>query len=32
VKPDLADLILKARSGKLDLVSGGGGKYGSVKK
>lgn len=32
VKPALADLILKARSGKLDLVSGGGGKYGSVKK
>ncbi|MFP7483047.1 endonuclease Q family protein [Priestia filamentosa] len=32
VKPALADLILKARSGELDLVSGGGGKYGSVKK
>ncbi|RPK15623.1 endonuclease Q family protein [Priestia endophytica] len=32
VKPALAALILKARSGELDLVSGGGGKYGSVKK
>lgn len=32
VKPALADLILKARSGELDLISGGGGKYGSVKK
>lgn len=32
VKPSLAELIVKARSGKLELVEGGGGRYGKVDK
>jgi uncharacterized protein (TIGR00375 family) len=31
VKPELADMIVKAREGTLQLESGGGGKYGRVK-
>lgn len=32
LKPDLANLIMKARNGELQIVQGGGGKYGKVDK